>query len=113
MLVLDGDSSTLDPSFEGNCAPIRQCATVWWENWVPVRSLNKAYVTAQNTIGKQDTPKWNNVKGPTAALIATIHRLNWKMVSSTVFLDDEGFELDCQKDSPDAIVAAASRSTRR
>ena len=57
LLVLDGDSSTLDPAFEGNCAPIRQCATVWWENWVPVRSLNKAYVAAQNTIGKQDTPK--------------------------------------------------------
>jgi hypothetical protein len=109
LYTLDGASGTMDPAFEGNAACILAWATAWWESWIPEQQLTEAF----NAVSAAAKNKWGSVVGPTAALLATLRRIGWRMTDAKTFVDDIGEIHQVNRDSPEAIRRAANRSTRR
>ena len=72
--------------------------------------------TYQHFSTKLDMSKgsaWSTINGPTATVIATAKRLQWRFQSPSVIEDDVGTHWDFQQDTTAAIAEAVSRSVDR
>ena len=60
-----------------------------------------------------NTPNWRKVAGPTAALVASLHRIGWQVKDHRRFVSDWAESFDLLLDPPVVVVKAAQRSVRR
>ena len=112
LYVLDGHRGTLDPHFEAHSLLVKHVALAWWEDWIPPKSLSLAFDHVRAKYGS-NSPSWNSVAGPTAALWVSLRRVNWSWKEAHLLVDDLGREWDMRCDPPAAISNAMADTVRR
>ena len=70
-----------------------------WNTWLPVHGLQTSIEYARERISKAVQP-WAVVTGPAAALLCTLHRVGWTVVSATELCTDEGKSYDLSTSLP-------------
>ena len=79
---------------------------------MPHATLSEAFLHAAEKIGG-GRQQWNKVAGPTAALLLTLKRANWKWSSPSKLIDDVGRAWCTVSDPPVAIAQAMKNTVRR
>ena len=74
--------------------------------------LSHLISSAQKRLTKRG-PKWCLVYGPAAALVLTLRRLNWIIVSATEFISDDGVRVDLKVSSPCYVCNLVSSAVSR
>jgi len=113
LATADAAGSRVDPAFEAHAAPIRYWAYAWWEGWQPRRLLMDAFNDAVGRVNRARRSPWDVVAGPTAAVVVTIWRLGWSILSPTRFCNAAGAVVDVCLDSPAAVVSMVYADVRR
>ncbi len=113
LLAVDGTNGTLDPAFMAHSCPVQYWALAWWEEWFKADLLQSTFTQAAIKLDNCAGSWWSASAGPTAALLATVKRLNWTMPSASEAIDDIGNSWVFGLDSPAAIVQACNASVRR
>ena len=106
-------STTVDPAYHVNIAPLKKWASVWWEKWIAKEYLTSAFQSICTRWGLSMGASWRRVTGPTAALVATLRRLKWHSVDGQHLGDDIGGQWDVGLDPPADIEAATKQSADR
>ena len=112
LYLLDGVSGSLDPAFDAHVLPIVRYATAWWEGWQKASAISAAMTDAQRKLASRGF-KWGCVCGPMAALIMTLRRVAWVIVSPTILSDDVGNVFNLLVDPPAVLAEAMKGSVRR
>ena len=107
---LDGDKGTLDPAFDAHLLGLRHWAYAWWEQWLPTTVLEDTFQAVSSRL--DDLTNWRLVAGPTAALLCSLNRIGWSMLSARTVVDNVGDTWDFALDSPAAILQAGHRAVR-
>eukprot|EP00973_Karenia_brevis_P079838 11079015-Karenia_brevis.AAC.1 len=68
MHALSGHTSTVDPAYMANVAPLRTWALALWDGWAPRQELLDTFVQVRRGINVARDSCWRKVAGPTAAL---------------------------------------------
>ena len=110
--ALDGQFGTLDPAFDAHGLPIKQWAQAIWEHTYSHEQLCQAIRFARLKLANAKGSPWAVVTGPAAALVATMQRIGWALLSPHVATDERGQRLHFGKDPPAAITSAVHRSVR-
>jgi len=113
LMVTDSAGGSIDPAYDAHCLPIKHWATAYWERWQPGQLLAQSFEAAAVRVADAVRSPWDVVTGPAAALIASLWRVNWDVLSPAVFVDDLGRCVDCRRDSPAYIVERMKESVRR
>ena len=100
LLFLDGPSGTLDPAFDAHVLPITRWAQAWFEGWQSRVHLTSAFENSGQKVRKATRTMWDVVAGPTAALLATMHRIKWAYNGPYIFADDQGRIFNLTLDPP-------------
>ena len=87
LLLLDGPHGRVDPAHQAHAGPIGDWAKAIWHKWIELPLLQGSLEKARVELHENKRP-WARVKGPAGALIATAHRLGWKVVSATELVTD-------------------------
>ena len=112
LYTCDGRHGTMDPAFDAHVLPLKTWATAWWESWRSSAKLAGAILAAQEKLSTSIHSLWRRVAGPTAAVVATAHRLGWTIPNPSSLRTDRGRVLDLLADPP-AVVAAEARDAVR
>ena len=113
LVLADGRrGEAADPAMEAICQPIFFWARAVWHRWLPMAALRSALKDSRNRMAKAKR-QWGVVRGPSAALVATVERIGWRIASTTELVTDEGRKLLLDADSPVVILAEAKDATRR
>ena len=100
MMIADGSKTgKADPAFEAHASVAQHWAQAVWNAWLPVDDLQASVDYARGRIDKAQQP-WAVVTGPAAALICTLDRLEWRVVSAVLLVTDEGREVDLRVTPP-------------
>ena len=113
LIVADGTTiGAADPAFEAHIGVVYMWSLAVWESWIPPLVLDRLVAATQRRLS---TAKriWTVVYGPAAALVASLARLEWKVVSATCFTTDEGIDLDLVRDSPGYVRGVVGKSVER
>jgi len=113
LLALDSCGATADPAFDAHALPLRTWSLAYWQRWQPYCTLDSAFRGAVSTLQATVRTPWDKVTGPVTALVATIWRLGWTVVSPQVFRDDLGRAVDVTVESPAQVGILARNSVRR
>ena len=111
--VIDGPNGTMDTAFDAHAMLAKYWALAVWQAWFPVPMLEEAVVLARKRISNCKGSVWAVVAGPTSALIASLARIGWKLLSATLAMDDIGWTCNFARDPPAAIVKAIQATVRR
>ena len=87
-------------------------ATAVWEEAAPLAHFHGAWNSAM-TSAIAGTLKWQNVRGPAAAIALSMLDLGWKWPSPFVWLNAEGTCIDARRHCPRDIQAMARRDFQR
>ncbi len=71
---------------------------------------------ANSAVGKFDPSSshtWKKTAGPVASLVATLHRIDWRMLAPSILKTDEGRVLDLEEDPPATVAFEAKAAVRR
>eukprot|EP00973_Karenia_brevis_P014083 1915008-Karenia_brevis.AAC.1 len=79
LYVSDCHTGTLDPAFDAHGQPIAFWSYAWWQKWRPVRTLIEAANAAQRRFVPGHANTWKRTVGPMLALLASCHRIGWKL----------------------------------
>ena len=113
LLFADASGARTDPAYEAHATPVKHWALAWWEKRQPrddmIGSFNQAVARLRNSCNTV----WNRVAGSTAALIGTIWRLSWVLLSPSRCLTDAGEKVDFECDTPACITQLVCQSVRR
>ena len=101
-----------DPAFAAHADVVTQWAGAVWEGLLPIDALHRSMRKAKIELVNARKP-WAVVKGPAAALVATVARLGWTMVDATLAFNDLKEEVAFCRDSPAAIKRLVHDSVRR
>ena len=100
MMIADGSKTgKADPALEAHTSVAQHWAQAVWNAWLPVDDLQASGDYARGRIDKAQQP-WAVVTGPAAALICTLDRLEWRVVSAVLLVTDEGKEVDLRVPPP-------------
>ena len=113
LAVADGESmGAADPAFEAHVGVIHMWSLAVWEAWAPSKLLD---TLVKGTISRLSKARsvWAVVRGPAAALVATVQRLGWTVGSATLLTDDKGRIIDLLKDSPAYVKGLAVDAVQR
>ena len=78
----------------------------------PLDMLHRLLTTATKRLNGA-RQLWSVVYGPTAAMVATVWRLQWEVHSATQFTTDDGTRIDLVVDSPEYVKGVARKSVDR
>ena len=81
LYAIDGQFGTLDPAFDAHALPIKQWTQGIWDNTYTHEELSQATRIARARISHAKRSPWAIVTGPAAALILTMERIGWKLLS--------------------------------
>ena len=109
----DGPSGTADPAFDAHYQPVMQFCTCMWQSWQPLGKIDDAIRDARVRINAAKISPWQVVTGPISAMLASLDRLKWHVVSSQVLVDDQGTVFNTLRDPPVVIGAAVKQAVRR
>ena len=112
LMLHDGETGTLDPAFAVHAFPLHAWAREIWDSPQVLSAMTVAFNQAKKKLEDANNV-WSKVTGPITALIATLWRLGWTMMSCTSFRDDIGRVLDLRMDSPAAAKTVVHASVRR
>ena len=113
LLIADGKSrGAADPAFEAHTGVVYFGALAIWEHWAPRVVMEYVLKDAKVRL-VQVKIIWNAVFGPAAALVATLKRLQWEMLSATDFCTDDAVRVNLKVDSPACVVGLVSDSVAR
>ena len=101
-----------DPAFTAHADVVVQWALAIWEGLLPLAMMQRSVLKAKADLVRAKR-QWAVVKGPAAALIATVARVGWTVVDATLAYDDLGEEIAFTKDSPAAVKQKVHESVRR
>ena len=89
--------------------PIVDWARAWWDGVVGCDDLEIAWKTASVQVGLARHP-FQKVSGPAGALIASAHRINWKVPSPRYLLTDNDVLIDLHEVCPAVVQQYAEWS---
>ena len=112
LLTADADTGTVDPAFDAHVLPLKFWSLAIWEQWRSNEELSNAVANVRAKL-QSCKSAWAVCTGPIAALLASVSRIGWTMLSHSSFLDDRGQKLDLCLDPPAVITRAAQDSVRR
>ena len=95
-LTDDTDLQEADPAFNAQAAPITMWSEAVWKSWCPTAMLSLAFKRARLTLSAARRP-WAVVRGPAAATLASVERLDWIMPNVTTSVTDRGRVLDLRE----------------
>ena len=112
ILAEEGPTGCADPAFDAHVLPIHAWALAAWQRWLPLASMDLLLDDAHSKFAAAKSI-WQHVKGPGAATLATIRRLNWTAESAVAFTTDAGRKLNLQLDPPIVVKAEVVAAVRR
>ena len=90
LMVMDGSKTgKADPAFAAHMDVALHWAQAIWNNWLPVQALQQSVDYARERISSTSR-LWAVVTGPAAALICTLERIGWSVISATELESDDG-----------------------
>ena len=90
MMIADGSKTgRADPAFPEHTDVVHHWALAVWNVWVPKTTLQVCLNYARTRIDRAKQP-WNAASGPAAALLLTLKRVGWEVVSATKLKTGEG-----------------------
>ena len=98
--AIDGQYGTLDPAFDAHTLPIKQWAQAIWDNTYTQTELSQAIRLARLQINNAKGSPWNVVTGPAAAILLTMQRIGWTLLSPYTATDERGQRLHFPKIPP-------------
>ena len=102
----------VDPAFAAHSEVVVHWATAVWERWIPIASLHKSVAKARMELANAKR-HWAVVRGPAAALVATLARIGWTVTDAATAFTDRMEEVSFLKDSPARIKVMVNASVRR
>ena len=94
LMVMDGSKiGKADPGFAAHMDVALHWAQAIWNNWLPVQAWQQSVDYAREWVSSTSRP-WAVVTGPAAALICTLERIGWSIISATELELDAGRKLD-------------------
>ena len=113
MMIADGSTNgRADPAFEAHAIVALHWAQAIWNDWIPVPSLQASVDYATTRIGNAANP-WSVVAGPAAALVCSLDRLGWRVVSATELAIDDGKSFDLKVTPPVVIKREVEEAVLR
>ena len=113
MILADGiKGGAADPAMEAMCQPIYFWARAVWHRLLPANTLRATLKDSRRRMGKSRRP-WAVVRGPSAAMAATVAQIGWQVASATELITDEGRKLLLDEDPPVVILKEVKDATRR
>ena len=101
-----------DPAFEAHLGVILMWALCVYEQWFPMTLLVKVLASAEARMERARFA-WNQVYGPTAALVLTLRRIGWSLTTASQVVTDMGTTLDLMRDSPEYVKGAVCGAVSR
>ena len=93
LLIADERSiGAADPAYEAHVGVVHSWSLAVWEQWAPFSMLSYLVASARERFSKGGS-NWNLVCGPAAALVLTLRRLRWCIISAFEFLTDQVLNL--------------------
>ena len=83
-----------------------------WNQWLPPDTLQRSIDHARPRLANTTRP-WSIVYGPAAALICTLERIGWEVVSATELNSDQGKYYDLTVDPPIVTKRAVEAAVRK
>ena len=104
--------ASADPAFSAHADTVVQWATGVWDNLLPIALLQRSLTNAKMALARARR-QWAVVKGPAAALVATLARIGWTVIDATTAYDDLATEVSFILDSPAMVKRKVHESVRR
>ncbi len=101
-----------DPAFPAHVDVVQHWAQAIWNSWLPEAALMKSLAYARDRVTKSSRP-WSLVTGPAAALLCTLKRVGWKVLSASSLATDVGRTLDLHVDPPIVVARCMEAAVRR
>ena len=101
-----------DPAFAAHADPVVNWAEAVWEGRMALEWMQKTVARAKVELTKARR-QWAVVKGPAAAVVATLARLGWTMIDAVKVYTDKREEVDFQQDPPARVKQLIHESVRR
>ena len=101
-----------DPAFAAHADVVVSWALAVWDGLLPIEVMQKSIRKAKVALVSAKR-QWAVVKGPAAALVATVARLGWTVVDATLAFTDLKEEVSFTKDPPAAIKKMVFDAVRR
>ena len=77
----------VDPGFAAHSEVVVYWASAVWDGWIAIAAMHKAIAKARSELTRARR-HWAVVKGPAAALVATLARIGWTFTDAvTVYTD--------------------------
>jgi hypothetical protein len=113
MMLADGSKKgRADPAFEAHTSVALHWAQAIWNEWIPVATLQASVDYAEARIRDAANP-WSVVAGPAAALVCSLDRLGWRVVSATELETDDGKTLDLRVTPPIVVKREVEEAVQR
>ena len=110
--AIDGAAGTADPAFNAHVLPIKQWTQGIWDHTYTHEELTQATRFARPKVAHAKGSPWAVVTGPAAALIVTMERIDWKLLSPYCAIDHKGQRWHFGKGPPAAIAKPVQQSVR-
>ena len=101
-----------DPAFSAHADTVVQWAEAVWSGILPIQAMQRTMRKAKLELAKAKR-QWSVVKGPAAAMVATLARIGWTAVDATTVYSDQGEEVAFTKDPPAMIKKMIHEAVRR
>ena len=111
-LVIADEAGKADPAFAAHAGPIGEWSQAIWEQWMPLRALERLATSARGRLERAVRP-WSVVRGPGAAFVATAMRLGWTVHDARRITTDAGRDLDLAVDPPVVVARECDAAVRR
>jgi len=113
LVIADGSlKGKADPAFPAHTAPIGKWAEAVWESWLSRPALEKLAGEARAMVGKANF-RWNSVRGPAAAFVASACRLGWQVLDAFNVVTDWGISVDFRLDPPAHVTQLVTEAVWR
>ena len=100
MMLADGTKTgKADPAFAAHVEVVQHWAQAIWNQWLATPLLQNSLNHARAKVAASPQP-WRVVYGPAAALICTLERIGWTIISATELESDVGRKFDLAIDPP-------------
>ena len=112
LLVADGGPrGRADPAYDAHVMPIGEWAEAVWHSRLPRGVLQRIVGQAIPKLANAKS-KWQHVKGPGAAMVASAQRIGWVVESATRIQTETGRVLLLDEDPPVVVKRAVEQAVR-